>query len=101
VKGKETAPSWTLLGALPKLLGPFHKIPQQLADQVQGSFIRKGSLGVELLSGITDHHFGLIDRKYVQEHENLAEMVLRPYGPKISDRSSHNRHGLPDQALSP
>ena len=72
--------------------GPLHKIHEQFPDEILRCLIRQVPLLIEPIRGIADHYFRLVERKDIEIHEYLAQMVLCPRRADTTSRgSSHDR----------
>src|SRR5690606_23641937 len=60
---------------------------QELADQLLRGLAGELAIGVEILCRAWNHDFGLGDRRHVEEHEHLAQVILRTRCPHHADRS--------------
>ena len=67
---------------------------QQAPDHFLGLFVGEVACGIELLRGVCDHHLGLVDGEHVQEHETLAQVILRAGGALRTTGSAHHRDWL-------
>ena len=89
------------LALLAKTPGPGHQRLEELPDPRPRSLVGEVPVPVETLRRVRDQNLGPVHRVHVEEHERLAQVVLRAGGSQRTDGRPMTATGLPSQALSP
>lgn len=93
----QISPGEALSGAhrLPSLfvmLRPIHQGFKKPLNMFFGAFIDQIPLSVKALSGVSDHHLGLVDGMHVEKHKHLSQVVLRAGCSNVPNGCAHYRY---------